>query len=157
MSSSKKFLNTIESNRLQLFHGSGEGDLFLLEPRQAYSWDKPDGTPSVCASVELQPALFMAIIGSRKGGGWTTLLGGDQLYYTTETVWDRAVAENWTGFIYTFPREGFRHYKGFEWRCEDPVKVEGVYKVDITDLGDTVRVIQESDWDEFREKIKGRK
>lgn len=91
-------LKELEKAGLYVFHGTDMPDIELFEPRQAFSHGKPDGRPAVHAYKNLEPATFMAIIDSRKAGGWEATNNSVNDYVDKNTQ-KKAQHESWQGYI----------------------------------------------------------
>ncbi len=119
-----------------LFHGSRNPDIELLEPRQAMSFGKPDGLPAVFASDRIEPPIFMAVLGSRKLGGWGRKNLPGFGFYIAEPDLARAKDEDWQGYVYVLAKDGFvkEGEGGWEWRSMESVCPVDVVKVGIKDL-----------------------
>lgn len=138
----QKLLEQLEASGEYVFHGSSAGDIAQLEPRQACSNGIPDGAPAVFASSDITPAIFMAIIGSRKAGGWDTD-GTTHSYFVQEDVWEQACQEEWSGYVYALGRSSFKKIKGLDWCSEIAVQPQEVVKVTSEDLPDNIKILTE--------------
>ncbi|HSX35996.1 MAG TPA: hypothetical protein VLH84_03630 [Patescibacteria group bacterium] len=119
-----------------LFHGSATNSIATLEPRQAISHGKPDGEPCIAASEQIEPAIFMAVLGSRHTGGWgkDNPPRGQYGFYVRRKDYEQAKAEKWNGYVYVLPRAPFEHFAAWEWRAFMPIKPVKVIKVGFSEL-----------------------
>lgn len=129
-----------------VFHGSNVGNITAFQPRQAYSFDVPDGEPGVYASSEIGPAIFMAIIGSRKTGGMGKNNGSKFGFFVSKSDIDKARAENWNGFIYVLPMRDFIQRNDWEWKAAKTVIPEYVCAVAFSDLPKHIEIMQDEDF-----------
>ena len=107
---SREILLSIQEDRIggHLFHGSIFRSLVELRPNQAFSHNKPDGTPAVFASSSIDPAIFMAVLGKRGKAGWDNYLYGDPFgFYVAESSYELAQAEHWQGSVYVVNSSDF--------------------------------------------------
>lgn len=125
-----------------LFHGSATNHIQILEPRQARSYGEPDGKPCIAAAEVVQPAIFMAVLGSRHVGGWGkgSLLKGHYGFYVHRDAYHKAKAEGWRGYVYVLPREPFEHFSAWEWRAYVPVKSLRLIEVKFNDLPEEIEL-----------------
>jgi len=79
-----------------LFHGSPNGDITLLEPRQANHNRKPDGQPAVCASDSVWDSMFKGLYNRQQlvgqvlhNSGWEHT-NGILKYYASKNLADAA-------------------------------------------------------------------
>ena len=124
-----------------LFHGSSNGDIKVLQPSQAMSFSQPDGAPAVHASIRLEPPIFMAVLGSKKLGGWGMKGKPGFGFYILDSDLEKARAENWIGYVYVLPKDGFTHKSEWEWISRDEVKPIDVVRVGIEDLPPNITVL----------------
>lgn len=129
-------LRELEKTNKHLFHGSLSGEIEEFEPRQARSHGKDDGAPCVAASELVGPAIFMAVLGSRKLGGWNINKNREIVYYLLRSEFDKATTENWAGFVYVLDRDRtiFKVHQAWEWRAHTHVKPTQVIRVGMGDL-----------------------
>lgn len=123
----------------ELYHGSVTSGIEILEPRQARNGAFPDRAeqPFVYASSDIDQAVFMAIIGNRKWGGWDSEKYGGKGFYIYEEFVDCLSSLKYiepTGVVYTLNTDTFEFNSGSEWRSELPVKVLGSIAVGVQDL-----------------------
>ena len=140
MPTNKQILKKLQSDDEYLFHGSPAGGITVLEPRQAYSHNKPDGNPGIGAAEDIDPAIFMAIIGGRGKGGWDSRRGGFG-FYVDRVDLESAQKEPWIGYVYVLKKSDFHVYREWEWRSELEVKPVAVYEVEFTDLPEEIDII----------------
>lgn len=140
-------LRKLEATGEYLFHGSVRGDIAQLEPRQAHSRGMKDGVPSVVASEIADPAVFMAVIGSRQIGGWRYDSSDNLEYYLLRAELEAARQEHWQGFVYVLQRDGtgLRRHKKWEWRAEQAVTPQQVIRVSVADLPDNLTLLDDYD------------
>lgn len=140
-----------------LYHGSNNGDIEKFEPRQAVSFGKPDGPPAVHASGELDPAIFMAVLGSRYVGGWGLKNGTKFGFFVIDSHLKEARRENWAGFVYLLPKETFKNRRGWEWISTKAVAPIKRYEVGIKDLPTDIYVMTESEYEQYHKSQRPRK
>ena len=98
-----------------LFHGSPNGEIESLEPRQANHKGLPDGKPAVCAATDPYRSIFISLLNRghltavpkpAARSGWSRV--GDQptIFSATQNLID-AVQEA-TGYIYLLDPGDFR-------------------------------------------------
>lgn len=133
-------LKALEATGDYVFHGSANDKIIELEPRQAFSYGKPDGKPAVFAAGYADPAIFMAVLGSRKAGGWDRD-GNKFKFYIEREPWEQAKKENWAGHVYVLNRESFKRYRSWDWRSETAVTPVEVVEVSFTDLPYGIKVL----------------
>lgn len=133
-------LQELQTTGKYVFHGSDRDDIKALEPRQAYSHGQPEGEPAVFAADVIEPPIFMAVLGSRKAGGWGDRSLPGYGFYIDKATWDKAQAEDWHGYVYALPKETFRHTSTYEWCSAEAVKPAFVIKVGVEDLPKDISV-----------------
>jgi hypothetical protein len=135
-------LKELESTKQYVFHGSSDGNIKILEPRQAMSWGKPDGMPAVCAAAAIEPAIFMAVLGSKHVGGWGKgkIERGQFGFYLKKSDYQKAKQGQWRGYVYILSREDFEHYVAWEWRASRAVKPVKIIQVGINDLPAAIEI-----------------
>ena len=122
----------------ELYHGTSVNDIEILEPRLPRNRrSSGDEVPVVCASDDIDYAIFMAIIGDRAWGGWSKKEFGDKGFY----VYDDYAAtlslseyEQPDGLVYFLDNSTFETENSIEWRSKEPVKVLGSIAVGVMDL-----------------------
>jgi hypothetical protein len=139
-------LSELEATDLYVFHGSMNDDIDIFEPRQALSFQKPDGEPAIFAAASIQPAIFMAILGSRKAAGWdsdkfTQPFG----FFIAKSSWNKALQENWEGYVYALPKEKFIKGNGWVWRSTERVKPIDKFLVNTGDLPTNITIMNDED------------
>lgn len=153
MSSIEK-LKQLEEAGEHLFHGSPDGTLEILEPRQSThtpDLSKPedtilDGEPAVSATPYADIATFRSLINHKNipfdhSSGFVMNARGEKNFQVSspevlETIKDKK------GFVYVFDRNEFRPFSrngeakesNMEWRAYTPVKPVDVVEVDHEDL-----------------------
>ena len=143
---SNEKLIELETSGLYVFHGTMNDDINAFEPRQALSFQKPDGEPAIFAAANIQPAIFMAILGSRKVAGWDS----DRFippfgFFIAQSSWDKAKQENWEGYVYALPKQNFVKGNGWVWRATEKVKPVGKFLVGIDDLPTEITIMADED------------
>ena len=123
-----------------VFHGSSNGNISELEPRQAMSHGKPYGKPAVYADIKIEHPIFMAVLGSKWVGGWGDLTLPGAGFYIDKKSWEKAHKENWLGYIYVLPKVDFISKEGNEWVAYKKVKPIEIIKVGISDLPKDITV-----------------
>lgn len=123
----------------ELFHGSKISGIDTLEPRVARNGSFPDriSSPAVYASPDVEIAIFMAIIGSRRWGGWDHRKYPGQGFYVYEEFCDYLTEysdHNVSGTVYVLDRNTFKLSPYGEWTSESPVTTLGAIAVGVTDL-----------------------
>jgi hypothetical protein len=158
MSLNKQKILELEKTGKYVFHGSNNGNIEVLEPRQSYHFNNPedleekgspDGEPAVAATPYAEIAIFRAIVNG--GNIQSHHLSGfgfkqnkkDQMYFSLEPI--EAVNEaydNKKGFVYVFNKADFKPYlrdgqadeSAMEWRCDKTIKPLEVIEVTSADL-----------------------
>ncbi len=133
-------LRKLYETGLYVFHGSSSGTIAVLEPRQAYSHGEPDGAPCVVAPEVISPAVFMAVLGSKKVGGWGKK-HGEFGFYINESSMQKAVQEDWSGYVYVLDRSNFVRHQAWEWRTSIAVKPIVVVAVGMVDLPSDIELV----------------
>lgn len=153
MSSIEK-LTKLEETGNYVFHGSPDGDIKVLEPRQAVHYpflpesDEMvlDGEPAVSATPYADIATFRAMINKANipfdynNGFGSTIKGVRNFSVSSEKVLE--VVKNKNGFVYVLDKKEFKPYSrngearesNMEWRSNTPVKPIDVVKVGYDDL-----------------------
>lgn len=145
-------LKQLAKTNKYVFHGSADGNLKVLIPKQAKSFNKNYHEPAVWAADNTQQATFMAVLGSRKTGGWSVKDEGRNYdFFIHRSDMERAKAENWKGFVYVFSRVEFKHNDGPEWYSTESVKPLLCMPVSLNDLPRGIRLMSEY---EFKEHFK---
>jgi hypothetical protein len=139
-------LRQLEATGRYLFHGSMVPNIKELNPRQALSFMQPDGAPAVCASEAIEPPIFMAVLGSRKLGGWGKKeLPGFGFYIQSDDLM-RAKQESWRGYVYIVNRSGFTKHQGYEWRSERNAQPSKFVEVGVEDLPSDIYVMTSEEY-----------
>lgn len=147
-------LAQLEASGAHVFHGSPEGNLEALEPRQGRhvpdlakpEEDIPDGDPAVSATPHADLATFRAVINGKNvpfphtSGFGTDGAGAKQFRVSSARVLDEAAGKK--GFVYVFDRKDFVPYsrdgeateRSMEWRAAQTVKPLEVVEVTHEDL-----------------------
>jgi len=129
-----------------VFHGSDNGAIAEFEPRQALSFQKPDGDPAIFAAASIEPAIFMAVLGSRRAAGWDSSRFEPPFgFYISESNFAKAQSEDWSGYVYVLPRKPFTKGHGWVWRATTPVKPIAAIKVTGADLPAAITVLSDAD------------
>ena len=134
-----------------LYHGSSDGSIELFEPRQAISFGKPDGIPAIHASDQLEPAIFMAVLGSRHVGGWGLKNGTKFGFFIIDSHFDEAKQEGWSGYVYELPKDRFSKRRDWEWAATEAIKPVKKYKVGIKDLPKDIHVMTQAEYEEYHQ------
>ncbi len=136
MSESLRKLKKMEQTGKYLFHGTTSGSIVSFEPRQAISDGVKHGEPCVAASEYIEPAIFMAILGSRVSSGWNSDEPSDFGFYLKETDFETLRRHNATGYVYIFDRNTtvFNPFMGWEWRAHENVEPLQKIEVNFADL-----------------------
>jgi hypothetical protein len=127
-------LTNLQKSGKYVFHGSSDGSIIELEPRQAMSHGKPYGKPAIYADIGTQHPIFMAVLGSKKVGGWGDKSLPRAGFYIDKGSWEKAHRENWVGYIYVLSKGDFTKQEGNEWVSYEEVKPIEIIKVGINDL-----------------------
>mgnify|MGYP006921738614 CR=1 FL=1 len=146
-------LKDYETSGNYVFHGSANGEIIQLNPRQAMSFGHPDGEPCVAASQYLSLAIFMAVIGSKKAGGWGMEgMRPDEPYfmYLDRSAWEKAQADKWHGFVYVCDKSAFKKHNEWEWRSLQPVIPIKVISVSLDDLPNDINILDDEVLDKYR-------
>jgi hypothetical protein len=145
-----KRLRELERSGRCVFHGSGK-EIDTLEPRQAVSRGEKDGDPAVCASVDVDTAIFMALTGSAKQeillgkgscrSGYSRSNTGDR-FYATDNI--SALLQSTIGYVHVLDKEGFvDYYEGHELRSENPVTPKEVISVSLRDFVYPIEIVDD--------------
>lgn len=133
-------LKELQATGKYVFHGSDSDEIAVLKPHQAYSHGKEDGEPAVFAADVIEPPIFMAVLGSRKVGGWGNRTLPGYGFYIDKASWDKAHFENWRGYVYALPKSTFTHIGAYEWRSSKAVKPEFIFEVGVEDLPKNITI-----------------
>ena len=153
MSSIEK-LTQLEATGNHVFHGSADGNIEILEPRQAMHYPNLpesaegvlDGDPAISATPYADIATFRAMINRRQipfshTSSFDVDTDGKKNFgVSSEEVLD-AVKDK-KGFVYVFDKKEFKPYNrnreatesDMEWRSSNPVKPIEVVEVGHEDL-----------------------
>ena len=156
MSSNKERILELEKTGKYVFHGSANGEIKELEPRQSThvtDLSKPtessinDGDPAVAATPYAQIAIYRAIVNSNNihfkhtsGFGFSS---PTNIYYRVDSEKTlQEIFNNKVGYVYIFNKADFKPYNRdrdpsedeMEWRCYKPIKPVEVIKVTSNDL-----------------------
>lgn len=151
----------LEATNEHVFHGSPDGNIETLEPRQSThipDLDKPeerilDGEPSVAATPHAELATFRAII-NRKNipikhtSGFGTTDSKTHFRVSSPEVLEHAKGKK--GYVYVFDKKDFKPYDrerpenprdgAMEWRAYTSVKPIEVVEVSSDDLPHTDKI-----------------
>lgn len=154
--SNREKLFELEASNNYVFHGSDNGNIEELEPRQSHhivDISNPDetkivdGNPSVSATPHVEIAIFRAIINGRNipfnhTSGFETSDGKIFFSVSEEKVF-KAVRDK-KGYVYVFNKKDFQPYNrerpenprphSMEWRSYKPVKPLEVIEITSEDL-----------------------
>ena len=148
-------LQQLEETNQHVFHGSPDGDIEILEPRQGThipDATKPketilDGEPAVSATPHAELATFRAIINRKNipishSSGFGTTDGRKHFRVSSPEVLEHAKDKK--GYVYVFDKKDFKPYDreqpenpregAMEWRAYTPVKPVDVIEVSSNDL-----------------------
>lgn len=134
-----------ESSGSYVFHGSPNGAITLLEPRQSTSFGRPDGEPSISASSHIEPAIFMAII-SRINGGAMGIRPTEKNPFgmvISESTWTKAKNENWQGYVYVLEKVHFtqKDTESWEWRSTQQVHPVDMISISHNDIDSKITTL----------------
>jgi len=127
-------LTKLQESGKYVFHGSSYRNIGELKPRQAMSHGKPYGKPAVYADIGTKHPIFMAVLGSKKVGGWGDKSLPGAGFYIDKESWEKAHTENWFGYVYVLLKDDFTIQEGNEWVAYKKVKPIEIVKVGISDL-----------------------
>lgn len=156
---SREKLLSLEGSGEYLFHGSPDGNIEELEPRQAHHIPDlseptkviPDGRPAVSTTPHAKLAIFRAIV-NRKNidlqewhSGFGVTNGVQEFRVSSPEVLKQV--EGKKGFVYAFDKKYFKPYtcgkgedegrlESMEWRAYEKVKPVEVVEVTDADLPD---------------------
>ncbi len=150
-----KKLELLQSKGEYVFHGSPTAGIEEFEPRQALDgnpetgerWN--DGPPGVAAADVIGPAIFKSIISrSNLGEGismWSSFGVKDKkvIYSASRKGLEDIKSKASVGYVYVFLKSDFHHYKGFEYRCEQPIKPVDVVEVSVADLPRNIEILDD--------------
>ena len=130
-----KFLVDLSQLNQFLYQGSKTAGIKKLEPRQAYNALKKDGLPAVCLSDNLEVAIFMAILGSRKLGA-INYKASKIYFYILGSKLEQAMKEDWQGYVYLINKDlaNYIKHSHYEWRTIESVEPIDCIKVPSNDL-----------------------
>lgn len=154
-STARKKLELLQSTGEYLFHGSPTAGIEEFEPRQAKDgnpktgeqWD--DGPPGIAAADVVGPAIFKSIISrvnlDENISMWSSFGIKDKkiAYSANRTGLEAIKSKNPLGYVYVFLKSDFHHYKGFEYRCEKPIRPIDVVEVAVEDLPHNIEIIED--------------
>lgn len=149
-----KSLNDLNQANQFLYHGSKTAGIKKLEPRQAYNSLKKDGLPAVCLSGNLEVAVFMAILGSRKLGA-INYKGSKIFFYVLGSEFEQAMREDWQGYVYLINKDSanFIEHSHYEWRTFESVEPSDCIRVSSNDLPRNIVLLDNHD--QYKQAIKG--
>ena len=140
ISTTYKQLKELELSNKYVFHGSIK-QLSILEIKQPFNHGEKDGDPAVCATTNIDTALFMAIYrGAQQLITEKSRSGYGDSYYATKNVLDLVPKIN--GYIYVLPRGSFEKYKKEEYRSQSSIKPELVITVGAKDFPYKVNLVE---------------
>jgi hypothetical protein len=152
ISQSKERLIEMENSGKYVFHGSPNGDIKILEPKQGKhvpDLSKPeetilDGNPAVSATPYAEFAIFRAIINKKNSPGFNSGFGFKnkkrEFHVSSQEVLE--ITKDKKGFVYVFNKDEFEPYSRngkphkdlMEWRSYEKVKPVDVIEVTYDDL-----------------------
>ncbi|MBP6974997.1 MAG: hypothetical protein KBB54_03595 [Candidatus Pacebacteria bacterium] len=156
---SREKLAQLEETGEYVFHGSSEGTIEELEPRQSNhipdlndpTKSIPDGRPAVSTTPHAELAIFRAIVNKKNvdlqewHSGFGVRDGAKEFRVSSPEVLDQVKDKE--GFVYVFNKSKFKPYtrgkaedegrpESMEWRAYEKVKPVEVVKVTDKDLPD---------------------
>jgi hypothetical protein len=156
---SNKLLN-LEKEGKYVFHGSPDGGIDILIPKQGKHFPNPekidefilDGAPAVSATPYLEFAIFRALVngknapGMRSGVGFKN--GNKEFRISSEKVFDSLKDKK--GFVYVFDKKDFKPYSrngnphegNMEWRAYEKVKPLKIIGVNFSDIKPFMNLIK---------------
>jgi hypothetical protein len=147
-----KRLQQLEASKRYVFHGSANGLIAFLEPRQGTHEGQPDGSPAVSATPYVEFAVFRAMVNRTNiPFSHSSRFGFDQNKQREFRVYPKDALEacrNKNGFVYVFDRKDFEPYSRIgkadeshmEWRSYASVKPVEVIPVSFDDLPSEDRI-----------------
>lgn len=160
-STNKKRLLFLENTGEYVFHGSANGGIEKLEPRQAKNMnddgvDLDDGNPSVCATPYVEIAIFRSVLnrGNITNSNYYTQFGTNRMgefnfAISNESAFNEARGKK--GYIYVLDKKDFYPYdrknpdskneKSMEWRAEREIIPKEVIEVDFEDLPENIEIV----------------
>lgn len=156
---SKEKLLSLEEAGEYLFHGSPDGNIEELEPRQSThipdlndpTKSIPDGRPAVSTTPHAELAIFRAIVNSKNVDlqEWHSGFGvtDDTKEFRVSSPEVLEQVEGKKGFVYAFDKKNFKPYtrgkgedegrpESMEWRAYEKVRPVEVVEVTDKDLPD---------------------
>lgn len=161
--SNREKLFELEASGNHVFHGSDNGNIETMEPRQGthvVDTSNPeessilDGNPAVAATPHAELAIFRAIINGRNipfphVTGFGTTKNGEKHFSISDEKILEAVKDK-KGYVYVFDKKDFKPYdrnipenprpQSMEWRSDQPVKPLDVIEVTSDDLPSRDRI-----------------
>lgn len=138
-----------ESSGSFVFHGSPNNAIAVLEPRQATSFNKPDGEPAISASIYIEPAIFMSLISRVNGGAMGIQPTQDNKFgmVISSSIWEKALKEQWNGFVYVLDRTHFqpRDNTSWEWRSTKSIQSIDVIPMSAEDLKSNITILPDDE------------
>ena len=151
--SGREQLLSLEAEGKYVFHGSENPDLDLLEPRQAYNYNKdgkqvPDGEPAVFASSKADYAVMMALINKKNcSKGFRSSAGSSQddkgevkLTLHVSRISIEQLNDESFGYVYVFNKDVFQEKGGAEYVSKIPVSSVNKIRVMKADLPPFIEV-----------------
>ncbi len=160
---SKEKLLSFEETGEYLFHGSPDGTIEELEPRQSHHIPDvsepakaiPDGRPAVSATPHVELAIFRAIVNGDNvhlkdwHSGFGVTNGIQEFRVSSSEVLEQVKGKK--GFVYIFDKRGFKPYtrgkgedegraESMEWRAYEKVRPVEVIEVTDKDLPDLEKI-----------------
>ncbi|MFA7193862.1 MAG: hypothetical protein WC087_03015 [Candidatus Paceibacterota bacterium] len=156
-------LKKLEQEGKHVFHGSPNGSIKSLEPRQGRhvpDWSKPDettldGNPAVSATPYAELATFRALINRENvsinhTSGFGIRDGNAEFRVSSEDVLKEVKDKK--GFVYVFDKNNFEPYKrdqvattdSMEWRSYEEVEPSDVIEVTSKDMpsSDRIKIVE---------------
>ncbi|MFZ2523256.1 MAG: hypothetical protein WAW92_02605 [Minisyncoccia bacterium] len=159
----REVLKSLEGEGVYVFHGSPDGGIPELEPRQGTHMPDDgdpdllinDGDPAVSATPYADVAIFRAIINKRNiefdhtsAFGMKGNLSKPSLFFTVSSTKVLEEAKSKSGFVYVFNKSDFEKYdregnldgERIEWRSYKPVKPLMKVGVNFDDVADKEQI-----------------
>jgi hypothetical protein len=135
-------MTTAEHSIDYLYHGSPNGTIDILEPRQAYNGPELDGPPAVWASDDMDYAIFMALIGGNWWGGWDGYTYPGKGFYVYEEYAESLTLPVLRGYVYFLPSAEFSQESPHSFhRATTSIKPLGVFAVSVSDLPKDISIV----------------
>ncbi len=160
-STEKERLLALENTGKYVFHGSSDGSIEKLEPRQAKNMtdngiNLDDGNPSVCATPYAEIAIFRSILnrGNITNPDYYTQFGTNRVGKHNFAISSESAlneTRDKTGYVYVLDKNDFYPYdrknpdskneKSMEWRAEEEIIPVEVIEVHFDDLPENIEIV----------------